>query len=108
MKYSKDGKFIKIIGGTKGSGPGQFDVPHAIALDMKGRLLVVDEQPTAKKPRVQIFDQNGTFIEEWANIGLKQPTASLWPQMTRLHWRHGWELHHYREEWKSTRCDWKC
>jgi DNA-binding beta-propeller fold protein YncE len=75
VKFSKDGKFIKIIGGTKGSGPGQFDVPHAIALDSKGRLLVVDEQPTAKKPRIQVFDQNGTFIEEWANIGLKQPTG---------------------------------
>jgi DNA-binding beta-propeller fold protein YncE len=75
VKFSKDGKFMKIIGGTKGSGPGQFDVPHALALDSKGRLLVVDEQPTAKKPRVQIFDQNGTFIEEWASIGLKQPTG---------------------------------
>ena len=75
VKFSKDGKFIKIIGGTKGSGPGQFDVPHAIAVDSRGRLLVVDEQPMAHKPRVQIFDQNGTFIEEWTNIGLKQPTG---------------------------------
>src|SRR5436190_10928520 len=75
VKFSKDGKFMKIIGGMKGSGPGQFDVPHALALDSKGRLLVVDEQPAAKKPRVQILDQNGTFIEEWANIGLKQPAS---------------------------------
>ena len=75
VKFSKDGKFIKIIGGTKGPAPGQFDVPHALALDSKGRLLVVDEQPTAKKPRVQIFDQNGTFIEQWDKIGLKQPTG---------------------------------
>jgi DNA-binding beta-propeller fold protein YncE len=75
VKFSKEGKFIKIIGGTKGPAPGQFDVPHALALDSKGRLLVVDEQPTAHKPRVQIFDQNGTFIEQWADIGLKQPTG---------------------------------
>jgi DNA-binding beta-propeller fold protein YncE len=75
VKFSKDGKFIKIIGGTKGSAPGQFDVPHALALDSKGRLLVVDEQPTAHNPRVQIFDQNGTFLEQWTNIGLKQPTG---------------------------------
>jgi peptidylamidoglycolate lyase len=75
VKFSKDGKFLKIIGGTRGPGPGQFDVPHAIALDSKNRLLVVDEQPTAKKPRIQIFDSNGTFIEEWTNIGLKQPTG---------------------------------
>jgi DNA-binding beta-propeller fold protein YncE len=75
VKFSKDGKFMKIIGGTKGPAPGQFDVPHAIALDSKNRLLVVDEQPMAKKPRVQIFDSNGTFLEEWTNIGLKQPTG---------------------------------
>jgi len=74
VKFSKDGKFIKAWG-TKGSEHGQFDVPHALALDSKGRLLVVDEQPKAKKPRIQIFDQNGMFIEEWANIGLKQPTG---------------------------------
>ena len=49
--------------------------PSCAGLDSKGRLLVVDEQPKAKKPRIQIFDQNGMFIEEWANIGLKQPTG---------------------------------
>jgi DNA-binding beta-propeller fold protein YncE len=75
VKFSKDGKFMKIIGGPKGSAPGQFDVPHAIAVDSKARLLVVDEQPTSKNPRIQIFDQDGKFLEQWANIGLKQPTG---------------------------------
>ena len=75
MHFSKDGKLIKIIGGTKGSGPGEFDVPHAIALDSKGRLIIADEQPAAKNPRIQVLDQNGKFIEQWANVGLKQPTG---------------------------------
>src|SRR5256885_14455059 len=51
VKFSKDGKFIKAWG-TKGSEHGQFDVPHALATDSKWRLLVVDEQPKAKKPRI--------------------------------------------------------
>ena len=75
VHFSKDGEFIEIIGGTKGSGPGEFDVPHSVALDSQGRLLVADEQPTANNARVQVFDQNGTFIEQWANIGLKLPTG---------------------------------
>src|SRR5262245_22826092 len=44
IHFSKDGKFLNAWG-TKGPGPGQFDVPHAIAMDSKGRLLVADEQP---------------------------------------------------------------
>ncbi len=31
MKFSKDGKFIKAWG-KKGTGPGEFDTPHALAL----------------------------------------------------------------------------
>ena len=75
VHFSKDGEFIKVIGGTKGSGPGEFDMPHAIALDSQGRLLVADEQPTSDKPRIQVFDQDGTFIEQWADIGLNLPTG---------------------------------
>src|SRR5579884_826316 len=38
VKFSKDGKFIKQWGGH-GSAPGQFEVPHALAFDSKGRLF---------------------------------------------------------------------
>ena len=75
VHFSKDGEFIKIIGGTKGSGPGQFDIPHALAIDSKDRLLVVEWQEESGSPRVQVFDQNGEFIEQWANIGLMRPTG---------------------------------
>jgi len=60
VKFSKDGKFIKAWG-KKGSGPGEFDTPHAIALDSKGRLFVGDRNNN----RIQIFDQDGKFLEEW-------------------------------------------
>jgi len=75
VHFSKDGKFIGIIGGTKGPAPGQFEVPHALVIDSKGRLIVADEQPTAHNARIQVFEQNGKFVEQWTNIGLEQPTG---------------------------------
>jgi NHL repeat len=41
IKFSKGGKFIKQWGGH-GSAPGQFEMPHALAFDSKGRLFVAD------------------------------------------------------------------
>lgn len=64
VKYAKDGTFIKWWGG-KGAGPGQFDTPHSIAMDSKGRLYVADRA----NDRIQIFDQDGTFIDQWKNFG---------------------------------------
>jgi streptogramin lyase len=75
VHFSKDGKFIKIIGGTKGPGPLQFDLPHALAIDSKGRLLVLDRQITAKKARVQVISQDGKFIEQWTDIGGQRPAG---------------------------------
>src|SRR5581483_5070664 len=40
-KFDKDGKFIKSWG-SKGTGPGQFDLPHAIAVDAQGEVYVAD------------------------------------------------------------------
>jgi len=64
VKFSRDGKFIKSWGGT-GSGPGQFLVPHAIAIDSRGRVFVADRDNN----RIQIFDQEGVFLEEWPQFG---------------------------------------
>jgi DNA-binding beta-propeller fold protein YncE len=75
VHFSKDGKFIKIIGGTKGGGPGEFNPPHAIRFDSKGRLIVNDWQGNVKNPRLQIFDQDGKFIEQWTNLGIVRPTG---------------------------------
>jgi sugar lactone lactonase YvrE len=46
-----------------GTGPGQFSLPHNIAVDSRGRVFVADRE----SQRVQIFDQDGGFIEEWAD-----------------------------------------
>ena len=60
VKFDKTGKFIKTWG-KKGSGPSEFDNPHAIAMDSQGRLFVGDRQNN----RIQIFDQDGKFIAQW-------------------------------------------
>jgi sugar lactone lactonase YvrE len=60
VKFSRDGKFIKTWG-KKGSAHGEFNTPHALAFDSKGRLFVADRENN----RIQIFDQEGAFIAEW-------------------------------------------
>jgi sugar lactone lactonase YvrE len=60
VKFSKDGKFIKTWG-KKGSGPGEIDIPHALAMDSRGRLFVADRQNN----RIQIFDQDGNYLDQW-------------------------------------------
>ncbi len=60
LKFSKDGKLIKRWGQT-GTGPNEFDQPHALAFDSKGRLFVGDRNNN----RIQILDQDGNFIEQW-------------------------------------------
>ncbi|HEY5907039.1 MAG TPA: peptidyl-alpha-hydroxyglycine alpha-amidating lyase family protein [Vicinamibacteria bacterium] len=64
VKFTKDGKFIKTWG-KRGSGPGEFDTPHGLAFDSKGRLFVADRSNN----RIQIFDQDGKYLAEWKQFG---------------------------------------
>jgi len=64
VKFSKDGKFIKAWG-KKGTAAGDFETPHALAMDSRGRLFVGDRGNS----RIQIFDQDGKFLEEWKQFG---------------------------------------
>lgn len=61
VKFDAEGRFVKAWG-QKGEKPGEFDLPHAIAIDSKERLYVADRS----NGRVQIFDGDGTFLAEWA------------------------------------------
>ena len=65
VKFSSTGKFIKAWG-KKGTGPGEFNLPHTIAIDSRGRVFVGDRS----NARIQIFDQEGTFLEEWPQFGM--------------------------------------
>ena len=78
VHFDKDGKFVKAWG-KLGAGPGEFNLPHAIAMDSKGRLYVADRS----NARIQVFDQKGTFLEQWRNLivpwGLwMTPQDELW------------------------------
>ena len=63
-KYASDGRFI-MSWGTTGSGVGEFIVPHTIALDSQGRVFVGDRMNN----RIQIFDQQGNFLDVWYQFG---------------------------------------
>jgi sugar lactone lactonase YvrE len=60
LKFTKDGTFIKAWG-SLGAGPGEYNQPHALAMDSQGRLFVGDRGNN----RVVITDQDGKFIAEW-------------------------------------------
>jgi hypothetical protein len=64
VKFSKDGTFIKAWG-KKGSGPGEFNLPHTMFFDSRGRLFVGDRS----NKRIQIFDQDGNFLDQWTQFG---------------------------------------
>ena len=64
VKFSKDGTVIKAWG-KRGDGPGEFNVPHTIFFDSRGRLLVGDRS----NRRIQIFDQEGAFLDQWTQFG---------------------------------------
>jgi hypothetical protein len=72
VKFSADGRFVKAWG-SKGSEPGQFRIPHAIAQDSRGRLIVADRCGLAatrcSDGRIEIFDTDGRFIEQWTDLG---------------------------------------
>jgi hypothetical protein len=69
VKFSKDGHFIKAWG-RKGSEPGNFDEPHDIFVGgSRGWVYVADR----KNSRIQVFDQNGTFVAAWKQFG--QPSS---------------------------------
>lgn len=63
VKFDKTGKYIKEWG-SYGSGPGQFDTPHTMAMDSRGRLFVGNRNNN----RIDVFDQEGKLLESWAQF----------------------------------------
>jgi len=59
-KFSKEGKLL-FSWGTPGRGPGQFILPHGIAVDSAGLVYVADRENS----RVQIFNPRGEYLREW-------------------------------------------
>jgi sugar lactone lactonase YvrE len=70
LKFSKDGKLITTWG-QWGKGPDDFDQPHALAMDSRGRLFVGDRGNN----RIKIFDQQGHLLDTWYQFS--RPSA-IW------------------------------
>jgi peptidylamidoglycolate lyase len=68
LKFSSDGE-LEFQWGAKGSGEGDFDLPHGLALDGAGRLYVADRSNS----RIQVFDREGSFISEWTREKVGRP-----------------------------------
>jgi hypothetical protein len=58
-KYDRNGAWVKSWG-EPGQGPGQFKLPHAIAVDAQGQVYVADRA----NARVQVFDSDGKFLRQ--------------------------------------------
>ena len=56
-KYDKNGDWVKSWG-ELGTGPGQFRLPHAIAVDRNNQVYVGDRS----NRRIQVFDADGKFL----------------------------------------------
>jgi len=56
-KYDSHGNWVKSWG-EPGTGPGQFRLPHAIAIDRNNNVYVGDRT----NRRIQVFDTNGKFL----------------------------------------------
>lgn len=78
LEYSSGGKFVREWG-KHGTGPGEFEIPHAIAIDRDNILYVADRE----NGRIQRFTLDGKFLSQWTHLGktfsLKvAPTGELW------------------------------
>ena len=64
VKFDHEGKFLKAWG-KYGTGPGEFNLPHSVAVDAAGNVYVGDRE----NKRIQVFDGDGNFLKQWTGIG---------------------------------------
>ena len=64
VKYDANGQYV-LQWGSRGTGPGEFGLPHNLAVDAAGRVYVTDRD----NQRVQVFSADGEFLAEWRDIG---------------------------------------
>jgi hypothetical protein len=64
VKYDKNGKFITQAG-SKGSDPGQLNLPHSMAMDEAGNAYVADRS----NRRIEVFDNDLKFKTVYTNVG---------------------------------------
>jgi DNA-binding beta-propeller fold protein YncE len=64
VRFSKDGKYLGAFG-SRGNGPGQFQLPHNVVVDAKGLIYVSDRETQ----RIEVFDATGKFLRQWEHVG---------------------------------------
>ena len=62
-KFAPDGEHLLSWGGP-GTDPGQFEIPHGVAVDGSGRVFVCDRENS----RLQLFTADGELIEIRSNV----------------------------------------
>jgi len=62
-KFSPGGQLL-LSWGEPGDGPGQFHLPHGIAVDRQGTVYVADRENS----RVQLFMPDGQYLAEWTDV----------------------------------------
>jgi WD40 repeat protein len=60
VHFDKDGRFVKAWG-EEGTEPGQFALPHGVAIDSLNRIYVADRN----NARTQVFDTDGKLQAVW-------------------------------------------
>ena len=63
IKFDASGRFL-LQWGSSGTGPGQFGMPHCLAMDSKGRLYVGDRDNN----RIQVFTQDGKYLGQFTQF----------------------------------------
>ncbi len=67
VKYDRNGRFLAQVGSEKvGKEPGQFNLPHAIAVDAQGLVYVADRG----NARYQVLDNNLKPKSSYDNVGV--------------------------------------
>jgi DNA-binding beta-propeller fold protein YncE len=62
-KFTPDGELL-FSWGEPGTGPGQFHLPHGVAVDKEGTVFVADRENS----RLQLFTPEGEFVAEWTDV----------------------------------------
>jgi DNA-binding beta-propeller fold protein YncE len=62
-KFTPDGRLLKSWG-EPGAGPGQFHLPHGIAVGQAGIVFVADRENS----RIQLFSSEGEYLDQWTDV----------------------------------------